>query len=277
MVTRRQRLNNTVDLESALFEHRFWLQVLGDHSRFIFFSLAPTETEYILLAQEFILLLDKLLEEAVHTKSENELVELNQKAYEATLRLREFKLELLSMSLASNLKIQLPPSFINDMVNELEEYIYILNNIRNNDTVFVHPIHYHMLWLSDAVGHAASIEAELDFVEADLIDQASRYKQQFQDLYLKALIMNGYLRTEIETFQALIRLNEQAATAILSFTEYLDSLRDKRTDHKVLGTLMPLMADHMSRESCYYLWKLSYSTPTIRRPDCDPTRPRQEG
>ena len=180
------------------------------------------------------------------------------------------------MSLDADLKTQLSPSFINDMLNELEEYLYVLCNLRYNTPNLIHPIHYHMLWLSDAIGHAATIEAELDFIEADQINQASRFRMQFQDLYLKALIMNGYLRTELKQFPALNRLNEQAATAIQSFSEFLDSLRDKRTDRKVLGTLMPLMADHMSREECYYLWKLSQVSLIIRRPDCDPTRPRIE-
>jgi hypothetical protein len=208
--------------------------------------------------------------------TEQELDQLNKSAYDAAYRLRDFKLELLAMSLASDLKSKLPPSFYNDMLNELEEYLHIMSNLQNDIPIKPHPLHYHMLWLSDAVGHAASITAELDFVEADLIDLAYRFKLQFQDLYLKALVMNGYLRAELESFPSLTRLNEQAATAILGFTELLDTLRDQRIDHKVLGTLMPLMADHMSREECYYLWKLSLSTPTIRKPDCDPTRPRLE-
>lgn len=269
-------MNTAVNIESALFEHRFWLQIMGDHSRFIFFSLAPTETEYIVLAQEFILLFDKLLEEAHNNLSEEALAQLNKNAFDSTYRLREFKLELLSMSLVSDLKTQLPPSFFNDMLNELEEYLYIMSNLQNGNPSPAHPIHNHMLWLSDAVGHAASIEAELDFVEADLIDQACRFKILFQDLYLKSLFMNGYLRTELESFPALTRLNDQAAIAIQNFIEFLDSLRDKRTDRKVLGTLTPLMADHMSREECYYLWKLSQIASIIRKPDCDPTRSRLE-
>ena len=267
-------MNNKVNIESALYEHRFWLQIMGDHSRFIFFSLAPTETEYILLAQEFILLFDQLLEEAHQFVTENELQQLNKNAFEATYRLRDFKLELLSMSLNSDLRTQLPPSFFNDMLNELEEYLRVIGNLQSSNSLLIHPLHYHMLWLSDAVGHAASIEAELDFAEADLIDQANRFRLLFQDLYLKALLMNGYLRTELETFPALARINDQAGTAIQEFIDYLDSLRDKRMDHKVLGTLTPLMADHMSREECYYLMKLSKNTSIMIRPDCDPTRPR---
>jgi hypothetical protein len=262
--------------DTALFEHRFWLQIMGDHSRFIFFSLAPTESEYLLTAQEFIILFDQLLEQAHKQLTGTELEELNRKAYEATYRLREFKLELLSMSLTSDLKSHLPPSFFNDMLNELEEYLFILNSLLNGQNPLLHPLHYHMLWLTDAVGHAASISAGLDLVEKDIIDRAYRFEIQFQDLNTKSLMMNGYLRTQLGTFPSLERLNEQANLAILSFMEFLENLRDQRTDQRVLGTLMPIMADHMAREECYYLWKLSQSTSNVKRPNCDPGRPRQE-
>ena len=260
--------------DAILFENRFWLQILGDHSRFIFYSLAPSESEYIATAQKFIIQFDELLDKAYQTLSEQEMTDLMKSAMDAALMLREFKLELLAMSLQSDLKSHLSASFYNEMLNELEEYIQILLMLENQNVSQLHPLHYHMLWLSDAAGHAASIASELDTVEKDLIGQSYQFETQFLDLYLKALMMNGYLRTELGSFPSLNHLNEQAAAAILAFTELLDTLRDQRTDNKILGTLMPLMADHMSREECYYLWKLSQSTKQVRRPDCDPTRPR---
>ena len=40
---------------------------------------------------------------------------------------------------------------------------------------------------------------------------------------------------------------------------------------------MPLMADHMVREECYYLLKLHEVDPeSVRLADCDPTKPRTE-
>ena len=269
-------MNNTLSIEAVLYEHRFWLQIMGDHSRFIFFSLAPTETEYLMIAQEFILLFDRLLEEANQSLKEMEPDQFNKNVYQAVEKLRDYKLELLAMSLTSDIKTHLPPSFYNDMLNELEEYLYILQCFLNNVSLRMHPVHDHMLWLSDAVGHAASIVQELDYAEADLIAEANKYQVQFEDLYLKSLLMNGYLRTELDDFPSLARLNEQAANIILEFIDFLDRLQDKRSDRKVLGTLMPLMADHMSREECYYLRKLSLHTPIVRKPDCDPTRPRTE-
>jgi hypothetical protein len=180
------------------------------------------------------------------------------------------------MSISSDLKSHLSSSFYNDMLNELEEYLFILNSLMNGQNPLLHPLHYHMLWLSDAVGHAATLTAELDMVEKDQSSLAYNFELRFHDLYFKSLILNGYLRTRMDHFPSLDRLNEQAKDTITEFMEFLEAIRDQRMDQKVLGTLMPLMADHMSREECYYLWKLSQSTDNIRRPDCDPSRPRLE-
>lgn len=262
--------------EMALTEHRFWLQIMGDHARFIFYSFSPTETEFILAAQEFILLLDQLLQQANKPLTETELQELNQKAYEATYKLREFKLMLLSHSLQTGLKSQLSSTFINGMINELEEYLLIMNSIMNGQNPLFHPLHYHMLWLTDAAHHAATLSSTLDMIEKGLLEQAFRYEIQFNDLYLKSLTLNGYLRTQLFTFPTLERLNEQGNHLINDFLEFLENLRDQRMDGKVLGSLMPLMIDHMVREECYYLWKLSQTTDNVKKPECDPTRPRLE-
>jgi hypothetical protein len=249
---------------------------MGDHARFIFFSLAPTETEYILTAQEFIITFDELLQQSHEQLSQNDIFQLNQNAFNTLCRLREFKLELLRMSITSDLKSHLPPTFINDMLNELEEYQLILNAFLKGQSPLFHPLHYHILWLTDAIGHAATITSTLDPIEKEMIAKAYDYEMQFNDLYFKAFIMNGYLRTQLKQFPSLERLNNEANVRITDFMEFLENLRDQRTDQKILGTLMPLMADHMSREECYYLWKLSQTTETIRKPDCDPARPRVE-
>jgi len=133
------------------------------------------------------------------------------------------------------------------------------------------------LWLTDAVGHAASVSSNLDPVEKDMIDKCSHFETLFVDLLLKATIMNGYIRTQINNFPALDRLNKQVETAIILFKDFLEEIRDQRISGQVLGTLFPLMADHMAREECYYLWKLSQTAGLTKRPDCNPASPRIEG
>ena len=46
-------------------------------------------------------------------------------------------------------------------------------------------------------------------------------------------------------------------------------------EKEILGTLSPLMADHMFREECYYLTKLAMVAGT-KNPTCDPTKLRTE-
>lgn len=267
-------MDNSNYMDATLFEHRFWLQILGDHSRFIFLSLAPTESEYILTAQKFIISFDQLLEQSHNQLAEEELKELNKKILDNVYQLREFKIELLTMSLTTDLKSHLTSSFYNDMLNELEEYLLILTSLMNGQIPLFHPIHYHVLWLTDAVGHAATISSELDLIEKDMIEKACRFEIQFHDLNTKSQMMYGYLRTQLDSFPSLNRLNDQAGIAITNFMEFLEIIRDQRMDGRVLGTLLPLMADHMSREECYYLWKLSETTQNVRKPGCDPARPR---
>jgi len=261
-------------IEIALSEHRFWLQIMGDHARFVFLSLAPTESLFLVASQKFIILFDQLLERAYQQMSEVELQELNHKAYDATYRLREFKLELLSMSLTADLKSHLPSSFYNGMINELEEYLFILNSLIHGNNPLLPPLHYHMLWLTDAVLHSATLAATLDLTEKNLIEKSNQYEIQFQNLYMKSLTLNGYLRTQLEDFPSMEYFNIQAEKAITDFSEYLEALLDQKIDGKILGTLLPLMIDHMVREECYYLWKLSQSAKNVRKPDCDPSRPR---
>lgn len=265
---------NMLSEDVILFEHRFWLQIMGDHARFIFLSLAPSETEYLITAQKFIITLDELLNQSLSHITSDSLSELNQNAITSINKFREFKLELLRMSISSDLKSHLPPSFYNDMLNELDEYLLVLKTIMRGQIPLFHPLHYHVLWLTDSIGHAATIASTLDMVEKDIIAKAYNYEMEFSDLFFKSYIMRGYLRTQQKQFPALDRLNNDVNRIITDFMAFLERLRDQRMDQKILGTLMPLMADHMYREACYYLWKLSQTSDAIRKPECDPTRPR---
>lgn len=50
--------------EAASFEHQFWLQVLGDHARFILDSLAVSQKNDIEKAKKFQQIFDTLLRKA---------------------------------------------------------------------------------------------------------------------------------------------------------------------------------------------------------------------
>ncbi|USG68379.1 DUF2935 domain-containing protein [Brevibacillus ruminantium] len=262
--------------EAILFEHRFWLQILGDHARFIQQSLAPKEVMEIEQANHFIHSFDRLLDHARMNLSVEDTHTLTQQASSLTESLRTFKLHLLERHLIGKISISLPPTFLNHMVNELEEYQRILDGILSmNEIPCFHPLHHHLLWLSDAVGHAATITSNLDMVEHDYQKKSNQFTKQFQHFYLKAVELSGYLRTNLESFPALHRFNHQAEMEIELFQVFLHEIEELRLENELLGVLSPLMADHMSREECYYLMKLS-EVSDVKSPDCYPTRPRIE-
>src|SRR5690348_1722573 len=97
---------------AALFEHRFWLQILGDHARFIYFALSDNETEELGRAHNFIDIFDSLLHQARRDPNTVDLNGLNRTAWQYALQLREFKLHLLRRHLTGRIQIHLPPSFL---------------------------------------------------------------------------------------------------------------------------------------------------------------------
>lgn len=259
-----------------LFEHRFWLQILGDHARFIHQSLAPKESREIELANDFIQSFDRLLAESRRNLSGEESRCLTEQANHLVESLLAYKLHLLRRHLVGKIAISLSPTFLNHMVNELEEYQRILDHyLSTNETPTFPAIHHHLLWLSDAAGHAASVTSLLDMVEHDVKQKSHHFTRQFEQYYQKAMELAGYLRTHLRSFPALERFHHQAEMEIVLFQAFLGELTEWRLRDEVLGVLSPLMADHMSREECYYLMKLSEVT-DVNVPDCYPTRPRVE-
>ncbi|PLS05386.1 DUF2935 domain-containing protein [Neobacillus cucumis] len=261
---------NDVFERTARFEHRFWLQILGDHSRFIFEALVPDQVEEIKKASSFIQIFDTLLERAKSA----DLVSLTNEAEKEVNHLREFKLDLIRKHLIGKIKIHLSPTFINHMVNELEEYVRILNHLKTGQVPPIyHELHHHLLWILDAAGHSEAISSNLDGVEKKLKEKSNLFLKDFEGFYLKAVELAGYLRTGLNAFPALTKMNVDAQLEIKLFQNFLLEIEELELSKQALGTFAPLMADHMFREECYYLMKLAESA-SLEPPNCDPTKPR---
>jgi hypothetical protein len=261
---------------AAVYEHRFWLQILGDHTRFIHQALSPGEQEEIHRASCFIHAWDQLLQLARGEMGNTLLEYLNQEAFQKAEELRAFKLHLLKRQLTGSVGLNLPPAFINHMVNEVEEALSIFSHLlRKQSPPLGNPLHLHLLWLQDAVGHAGSIHDGLDLTELKLKMLSHDFMKQFEQYYLKAVEFAGFLRTNLGRYPALNRFNKEIELEMALFVEFLRELKEMRITHETLGTLTPLMADHMAREELYYLTKLSLVTEGVR-PSGDPASPRVE-
>lgn len=262
---------------NALFELNFWLQILGDHSRFIHDSLAPDEKAYISKAEKFILEFDRLLAISRQQPSGQQLMQLLHNSHNAGKDIRELKLSLIREHLVGKVKISLPPSFLSHMVNELDEALRLLDYlIQGEIPPIAHPLHHDLLWLLDAAGHAGAIDAKLDSVEKKLKQKGREFTKDWEEFYIKAVEMAGFLRANIYSFPALTRFHNEIELEMKIFKSFLRELEEMELNKETLGVLTPLMADHMAREECYYLMKLA-ETADIAAPDCDPTKPRTNG
>jgi hypothetical protein len=119
--------------QAARKEHRFWLQILGDHARFILQSLAPEEQAEIKAAQFYKQVFDQLLEQSRRDLGGKELMQLNEHANQYARQMRAFKLNLIREHLNGSIQISLSPSIINHMVHELDEYLRILSAMNEPD------------------------------------------------------------------------------------------------------------------------------------------------
>src|SRR5579875_2196984 len=262
-------------VQAAQFEQRFWLQVLGDHARFIRDSLSVDEGKELTTSQYFIQEYDALLH-TVNTMVPDPAahIELSKESLALSRKLRAFKLHLLRRHLTGGIKTYLPPTFINHMLNELDEYLRILHHLCKGEVPETqHPLHHHVLWLQDAMGHAATLQDDVDPAEYQLAKRSYAFRKQFEAYYLKAIELAGYLRTKLRDFPALGRFNVEVGMELKLFQEFLNELEELRLSDQALGVLAPLLPDHMAREELYYLTKLAEVT-ELAAPVGDPTKPR---
>ncbi|WP_077624145.1 DUF2935 domain-containing protein [Sediminibacillus massiliensis] len=260
-------------LQSASFEHQFWLQVLGDHSRFIRDSLYPSETNDVQTAASFVHTFDQLLNQSKSLTTTN-VIAFTKQAEAAVDQLKDFKLSIIKRKLTGKIGIHLSPTFINHMVNELEEYELVIGFLKQGEAPPVfHELHHHLLWLVDASGHAGAINDQLDGVEKRLKKKSHTFNKHFDQFYLKAIELTGYLRSNLTSFPALAKFNSNVEVELKLFKTFLHELEEMELSETVLSTFSGLMADHMAREECYYLIKLAESTGKMP-PNCDPLKPR---
>lgn len=227
-------------------EHDFWLAILRDHLTFIFDALSSEEVETLNVVKA----LYERIGPVLLRKNNNEALSLAQD-------IRNLKLNLLGRHLTQKIKIALPPTFINHMLNEIDEYISIIT-YHNRTGLIKAPdnISLHLLWLPDAEGHAVSIKSALDPIEKKPIKELKELKKKFNALFMKALEFKGYLRA-LSDFPALNQLNDEVNNEMNIFIRLLNEIKDLRMIPELLGTIQPLMLDHMIREELYYLNKLA--------------------
>jgi hypothetical protein len=234
----------------------FWSGIMKDHSDFILTNLSSKEIELIKNAKYFK---DEFSE--IHTSSkENTTEEFINKVTSLLSSFIDFKIYILQRLLTSNIEFNLPPTFVNHMINEAIAFYTELQGIQKQNAIndIEEIIKLHQLWLPDASGHASSIATLLDPTEMLDINEAKKFANDFNDLSIKINELSKmYERTDAIN-DALKYLNEQVRMKIADFIYFLSRIRELTIHSKILGVVKPLYPDHMIREEQYYLSSLQH-------------------
>lgn len=242
------------------FENRFWLRILRDHMTFIISKLASKHVQEIEQAVQLKARLVQMLNavDSITFRVTRSNKNPGEELFALVLEVRAYKIKLLGKHVdpAVKLELGLPPTFINHMLNELDEYVDILNRAMGNPSKVFHILNVHELWMVDAAGHAGAIMSELDPTEAKLKKKFKMQKKSLKLLHHKVEEFIGYVNRLNTDFPAIQALNASAISEITIFNKMLQELLQLRVSKQVLGTIAPLMINHMIREEAYYLRKL---------------------
>lgn len=208
----------------------FWSLVFEDHLHFILHALGKDEKEHLATARD---LLERHNGEFLRFATE----------------VIAFKQELLALSLRKEVVLDLPPTFLNHMLNEAEAALKDLNGEE-------HVLDLHKTWLLDADGHLTTIMQKLDPVEKQFKKQLKKECKRFHALFCKALEFIGYLRSGEDDFETLQKLTGDAILETNFYLELVSLFAEQAKDGRLLTVMPELMIDHMLREQSYYLFQL---------------------
>lgn len=275
----------------ALRESWFWSGVMHDHAEFIFTSLPPDQVQAARWASGFKQTLERLHGEILSVAAaagivgpagahavtgppaeaplagfdgkelafyEQRAQQLTRAVLEASMSIRGFKEQLLQQKLDCTIQIGLGPSLLAHMIVEAEEAVRALSGAREDAPLppALESLHHHLIWLPDASGHAAALHNGLDGVEHRLRGITHQFQEIFDGMHIKALELRTMLRVAPRMVGALRRFNRDSVARIRTFRDFLTELREHLEGCAILGTLMPLFADHMLREELYYMEKI---------------------
>jgi hypothetical protein len=241
--------------DKAVTELSFWLRIMGDHARLIQDSLRSTAPNLLMVVENFREIYDRLGEKLTNDRRDQEFYN---EILSTTISFREFKRELLGDSLRNTGVTSLSPTTYNHMLNELEELLKVIHDLQSDTFPYDNILASHLLWLSDAAGHAAILQSQLDKIEYRYRDEAKAFENAFDKMYLTGVEIAGYFRSDSLVAQPkLDAYTCRNAELTSEFMEFLQEIKAQTEQNRISGNITPLLPDHMLREESYYLQKIS--------------------
>jgi hypothetical protein len=216
----------------------FWLGITRDHLQFIHDSSAPSEFEFISRSRDLLARLPTVPLELTVDKLE----EIHQFVHHVLA----LKLYVIEEQVTRDAKLSLSPTFIKHSKDELQMFDRLLSGEA------VDLWDYHKLWLNDTAGHCQAITCRVDETEKSIKKKYKKLCKDFKELHSKAMEYSEYFVSG-EVFPAVAKLTSDSVAHVTIFLRSVSELLSMKKENLVLGTISPLMLDHMVREQSYYI------------------------
>jgi len=160
------------------------------------------------------------------------------------------------------------------MLNELELAYMLMTCYCNNRQPSEDPVSLHLLWMLDAIGHAETVYCQVDSSQPDIKQVMKDCKKKFEKYYLASVEFEAFKRAKTALYPSLQRFDRIVAEDMKDFMLELENIKEGTLNAEVIGSILPLVPDHMAREECYYLLRLHLADSTVPEPKCVPWRDR---
>ncbi|ESU33515.1 hypothetical protein G3A_05755 [Bacillus sp. 17376] len=251
-------------------EQSFWLEMLQDHAYFVRDGLSVNETEYVEVAQQFIVLYGDLLRKLQSIPrhagyQDSQMIDFSRKAWKVAKSYYDFEGTLQSLRIDNKVNLSLSPTYLNGTLSENQEYLRILSYlVQGQEPVRLSATQVMDLWLEDQLGHAVLFENLLDPIEVGANTVAQEFKLRFQLYIVQNHHLKNYLRVKQPGFARQQEFIYEVGKTTLEMNQFIKNMVEKYKGDTLLNKSNLRFLEHHFPETCYFLASLSFYEPRLQ-------------
>ncbi len=174
----------------------------------------------------------------------NSVKRLNNEVINLVTELIDFKTNILNHQLSCNMFTLNYPLLIEHILREAKLYKSHLESLENGNAIDDNLLATELFWDQIMMEHAQFIRGLLDPSEDDLIKTADNFANEYKQLLMEAKLTNN---------NAMPKLTYDTVEETLKFKNFKDVGTKGISECKIRSIILPLLADHVLRESNHYL------------------------
>lgn len=172
---------------------------------------------------------------------------LNRRSLSATNMIIKFKTKLKNDVLGCKVSTTLYPSLINHILTEAIIFKELLTRLQNGIKIDMKDaLALEIFWDDKMSEHGFTIRGMLDPTEKQLFNIADSFGKEFEDLRKEASSMN-------KTDSDFSNLTEDTLNKTVEFRDFKAQGTEGLLTCKIRSIILPLLADHVLRESNHYI------------------------